>query len=106
MGIPGENLITGVISEYSLNRRQGKQQDHERFMQTDDFYRRIGIDKLEKMLGFWAGYLADLETIQKDIETKKIEAKLKEQRKLLFVYGSRETIHDYAAFQKYAFQTA
>ncbi|MEE8684893.1 hypothetical protein [Bifidobacterium mongoliense] len=89
------------MSEYEQDRRLGIAQEHENHMQTDEFYRRVGIEKLEHSLTFWAHYLVNLDEIGKDSQSGLLVQRLKENKELIIVYGSARTIHDLGSYQQF-----
>ncbi|MCI1889696.1 MAG: hypothetical protein LKI98_04575 [Bifidobacterium crudilactis] len=99
-------VFTKLVSEYSMGKRQGVDHKHDEHMQVDEFYRKVGIGKLEEAVSFWAHYLVSFGDISKDIEDGSMGEKLQANKELIFVYGSARTIHDYAAYQQFNYRRA
>lgn len=103
--MPVSDIFTELMSEYSDNRRQGVNHEHEEHMQVDEFYRQAGVKKMEEAVSFWAHYLVHMDEISRDTKNGSLGKKIMKNKELILVYGSARTIHDLAAYMQYSFHS-
>ncbi|WEV47442.1 hypothetical protein OZX62_04025 [Bifidobacterium sp. ESL0690] len=71
--MPVTDLFTEVMSEYSQDKRQNLSNSHEEHMQVDEFYREVGVKKLEEAVTFWTHCLVNMKEINQDSKNGNLE---------------------------------